>query len=152
MLLELLVAAGIAATLATVLASTLFQVARVSEGGTDSLRALHDLENAAHWINLDASRAESWDLAPEAPPVDTMTLTWMEGEEPHTVTYSLSGSELQRNHNGRVAIVARHLSSVAFSLSGGVITVAITSSPGGRWGISRGITLKVWPRPTGGAP
>ncbi len=146
MLIELLVAVGITAMITAVLGSTIFQVVGVSERGSNRLKVLHDLENAAHWINLDGGRAEASDLTPE--PVDAMTLSWMEGDEPHSVTYSLSGTNLQRNHNGEVSTVARYVSSVGFSLSDGLITVAMTSSPGGRWGISKDMTLKVWLRPT----
>lgn len=147
-LLELVVAAGITAMIATVLSSTIFQVVGVSERGSDRLKALHAVQNAAHWVNLDAGRAEASDLTPGAQPVDAMTLTWTEGAEPHSVTYSLSGTDLRRNHNGQVSTVARYVSSAGFSLFDGVITVAMTSSPGGRWGISKDMTLKVWLRPT----
>jgi len=148
MLLELLVAAGITAMIAAVLSSTVFQLVGVSERGSDRLKALHDLENVAHWINLDGGRAEASDLTPGAQPVDAVTLSWTEGDEPHSVTYSFSGTNLQRNHNGKVSTVARYVSSVGFSLSDGLITVAMTSSPEGRWGISKDMTLKVWLRPT----
>jgi len=147
-LLELVVAAGITAMIVGVLGSAIFQMLGVSERGSGRLKVLHDLESAAYWINLDGGRVEASDLTPGAQPVDAMTLSWTEGDEPHSVTYSLSGTNLQRNHNGEVSTVARYVSSVGFSLSDGLITVAMTSSPGGRWGISKDMTLKMWLRPT----
>ena len=166
-LLELLLAVGITAMIAAVAGSTIFQMVGVSGRFSDSLKVVHALENAAHWINVDGGRAEEAEEAEVTSDPPTMTLRWEEGDE--SVTYSLSGTNLQRNHNGKVSTVARYVSSVVFSLSecdtdgcspddleiqvldgiitDGLITVAMTFSPGGRWGISKDMTLKVWLRP-----
>jgi len=146
-LLELVVAVGIMAMVASVASSAIFQMFKTSEKGTDRVIALHDLENAIHWINLDTGKASASDLVDGAPPVEAMTLTWTEGSTLHTVTYSLSGTELRRDYDGQAAAVARHISNVEFSMLNNVITVTITSSPDGRWGVSKEMACKAWLQP-----
>lgn len=147
-LVELLLAAGIAAMVAGVLGSATFQFMQVTERGNDQFRALHNVQNAGYWITLDGRRAETTDLIEGAEPVESMTLSWTDSGQPHTVTYSLTGTDLQRDHNGTMTIVARYVSSVGFSISEGVITATLTSSPDGRWEVSKETTYKVCPRPT----
>jgi type II secretory pathway component PulJ len=148
-LLELLVAAGITALIAGLLASIVFQFFRTSEKGTEGLIALHEVQNTTQWITRDVTMAETSDLVDGAPAVQSMTLTWTEGVMVHTVTYSLSGTDLQRVINGQVGIVARNVSSISFSLSNNVITTTIVSSPESRWGVSKELTSKAWLRTTG---
>lgn len=147
-LVELLMAAGISAMLVGVLGSAIFQFMQVTERGNDQFRALHDLQNAGYWLTLDGKRAQTTTLIEGAQPVESMTLNWTDGSESHTATYSLSATALQRNHNGTITIVARHVSSVGFSISQGVITTTVTSSPEGRWEVSKEMTYKTCLRPT----
>jgi type II secretory pathway pseudopilin PulG len=146
-LLELVVAVGIMAMVASLASSAVFQMFKTSEKGTDRVIALHDLENAIHWIDLDTGKANASDLVDGAPPVEAMTLTWTEGSTLHTVTYTFSGTELRRDHNGQVTAVARHLSNIEFSMLNSVITATITSSPDGRWGVSKEMACKAWLQP-----
>lgn len=145
-LLELVVAAGIAALVAGMMTGIIFQLFRTTERGTGSLIALHDVQNATRWISRDVTMAETSDLVDSGPAVQSMTLTWMEGIELHTVTYSLSGTDLQRTMDGQTGIVARNISSISFSLSNRVITTVIVSSPENRWGVSKEMTSKAWLR------
>ena len=148
-LVETLLAAGIAAMIVGMLGSAIFLFWRASEQGNDKFRALHDVQNAGFWITRDGGGAQSTSLNEGEDPVESMTLSWTEGEQAHTVTYSLSGADLQRNYDGTVTTVARYISSVGFSISSeGVITGNITSSPEGRWETSEEATYKIWPRPT----
>lgn len=144
---EFLMAAGIAVMLVGVLGSAIFQFVRVTEQGNDQFRALHDVQNAGYWITLDGRRAETTDLVEGAQPVESATLGWTDRGQAHTSTYSLSGTDLQRNYDGTITTVARYVSSVGFSISAeGYITVNVTSSPGGRWGVSEETVYKVYPR------
>ncbi len=149
MLVELLMAAGIAAMLVGVLGSAIFQLMQVTERGNEQFRALHDVQNAGYWITLDAKRAQTTSLIEGAQPAGSIILSWSDGGQSHSVTYSLSGTGLQRDHNDTITVVARHISSVGFSISQGVVTATVTSSPDGRWGVSKQTTYKVCPRPTG---
>jgi len=148
-LVETLLAAGIAAMIVGVLGSAIFLFWRTTEQGNEQYSALHDVQNTGFWLTRDGQRAQSTSLNEGEDPVESMTLSWTDGGQSHTVTYSLSGTSLQRNHDGTVTTVARHISSVGFSISSqGVITADITSSPQGRWEISEQTTYKVCLRPT----
>ena len=148
-LVEVIMAAAIAVMLTGVLGSAIFQFIQGTEEGNDQFRALHDVQNAGYWITLDGKRAETTNLIEEAEPVETTTLNWNDGSESHNVIYSLSGTNLQRNHNGTITSVARYVSSVGFEISQGVITATLTSSHEGRWGISKEMTYKICLRTTG---
>jgi len=148
-LIELLISVGLTAIIAVVLGSVIFQFAQATEQGNGQLQALHDLQNAGYRITADGKRAETTNLIEGAGPVSTMTLAWSDGEQSNTITYSLSGTDLEREHNGTTRVVARHVSGVEFSISQGVVTVTITSAPAGRWGVSKQATYKTYLRPTG---
>ena len=147
-MLETLMAAGIAAMLASVCGSSIFLFLGVTEQSNEQFRALHDVQNTGYWLNLDGKRAQTTDLIEGADPVGNMTLNWTKEEQVHTVTYSLSDSKLQRDHNGDVIIVARHVTNIGFSISQGLIAGNITSSPGGRWEKIEEATYRVCLRPT----
>jgi VCBS repeat-containing protein len=145
-LVETIVAAGIAAMLVGALGSAIFLFTRTAEQGNDELGALRDVQNAGYWLTRDGKMAETTDLIDGAPPVGSMTLTWTDGGQAHTVTYTLTGTELQRNYDGDAIAVARYVTSVEFSLSQGVITADLTSSPDGRWDTSEQVAYEIWPR------
>ena len=148
-LVEVIVAAGIAALVVGALGTAIHQFIMTSERGNDKLRALHDVQNAAYWLTLDGERAEATNLVNGAPAAGRMTLSWTSGGQDHTSTFSLSGTELKRDHNGTITTVARHVSSVGFSIAAQLLTVTITSTPEGRVGINEQATYKIWLRPTG---
>lgn len=131
---ELLVGIAIVGLIAGGLSSGIHAFIISSDRGNDRLTALHDIQNAAYWISSDSQMAKTTDLVDGAPPVDHMTLSWTDkfggGEVSHTSTYSLSGTELQRDHDGSVRTVARHISTVEFSINSGLITVTLGSSLG----------------------
>jgi len=146
-LVELLVASAIAAMLVGVLGSAIFQFMQATEQGNDQFRAMQDIRNAGHWIAWDGKGAQTTNLIEGTDPVESVTLSWTDGGRAHTSTYSLSGTDLRRDHNGTVTTVARHISSVGFSISQGVITTTLISSPEGRRGVSKDTTYKTCLRP-----
>ena len=151
---ETLLAAGIGAMIVAVLGSAIFLFMRVTEEGTDEFRAQHDIQNTGHWLTRDVERAETTQVGGAAGDM-TLTLTWTEGSQTHTVTYHRSdtdNTDLQRDLNDGSSttekLVARYVSSVDFSISNGLVTATIAYLPGGRWEVSKTATYKVWPRPT----
>jgi type II secretory pathway pseudopilin PulG len=135
-LVETLLATAIATMIVGLLGSTLFMFMRSTEQGNKQLIAYQDLQNAGYWISQDGMAAQTTNLVTD-------------GGQSNTVTYSLSGDDLKRNHNGTVMSVARNISNVNFSISQRVITGNITSSPASRWGVSKEAIYKVSLRPTG---
>ena len=75
-----------------------------------------------------------------------MRLDWVADGVSHTARYTISGTELVRDHNGAVTTVARYVSNAEFSISNRLITVSLTSTPGST-GASKDITYNVWLRP-----
>ena len=151
---ETLLAAGIGAMIVAVLGSAIFLFMRVTEEGTDEFRAQHDIQNTGHWLTRDVERAETTQVGGAAGDM-TLTLTWTEDSQTHTVTYHRSdtdNTDLQRDLNDGSSttekLVARYVSSVDFSISNGLVTATIAYLPGGRWEVSKTATYKVWPRPT----
>ena len=145
-LVEILLAMGITALVTGVLGTAIFQIFDRSASGQDTLRALNDIQDAGQWIYIDGEKAETSDLVNNDPPVSAMTLSWSTEGTPHTAIYSLTGSELIRDHNGVQTTVARYLSGADFSIIDDLITINLTSSPG-NGGISKDVTYNVWVRP-----
>ena len=145
-LVEILIALGIAAMITTALGTAIFQILDRTAKGGETVRALNDIQNAGQWLYLDGERAETTDLIENDPPVSSMVLNWVTDGVSHTARYTISGTELERDHNGVVTTVARYVSNVDFSISNRLITVNMTSTPGST-GASKDITYNIWLRP-----
>ena len=148
LLIEMLLALGISSIIVTSLGVSLHQFIRISDQGNAKLSTLHDVRNAGFWINRDGGRAESTNLVEGAGPVNTVTMNWTAGGQAHVVTYSLSGTEIKRDHNGNVITIARHVTQLEFSLNQRVISTDMTSSITGRADATEIVSLKTWLRPT----
>lgn len=122
---------AVAMIIAGAAGTSLYQIRDTDNRNVERLTALHEVDNAHYWVGKDARSALSTNLADGGPPVSAVTLSWTDsGGGPHSSSYSLSGTQLQRNYDGSVLTVARHLSSIQFSRSGQLITVNLVSSPG----------------------
>jgi hypothetical protein len=95
--------------------------------------AAHEIGNATRWISQDGMMAESTDLVEGADPVNHLMLTWTERHDflniPHSCSYSLLGTHLQRDYDGTVTTVARNISKIEFSQTGRLLTVSISHTP-----------------------
>ena len=149
-LVEILMAVALSSIILTGIGTTLRQFILVGDRGAAQLSILHSVQNAGLWITRDGSRAETVDLADGAQPAGSMTVTWNADGQAHTATYTLSGTQLQRNHNGNVTTVARHVTAAGFSLGGDLITATVTSAISGHVDSSETAVYKVWLRPSGG--
>lgn len=127
-LVEVILAIGITALIAGPLTTGIFQINNVIVRIDHRIRALNDLQQAGRWLYTDGEVAESTNLIDNDPPTNTMSFSWNDGEA-HTSTYYLSGTELQRDHNGNVITIARSISDAMFSISNQLITIELTSSP-----------------------
>ena len=148
-LVELLIAGAITALIGGMLSTAIYQFIMTSERGNEKLEALHDVQNAGYWLTRDGLRAETINLVDGAPPADNLTLTWTNEGQTHTITYSLSGTDLERARSGNITTIAHNVADIEFSIDGMVMTVAMTSTPEGRWGVSEEVTFTIWLRPTG---
>jgi len=138
-LVEILIATAISGLIFSVLGAAIYQFVGVTESGSNEMTALNEVQNAAHWVNIDGQMASMASGSSE------LALTMPDDS---TITYALSGTELRRTSTGSQITVARNINSISFSVDERVITMIITSSPEGRWGISEERTFKVYLRST----
>jgi prepilin-type N-terminal cleavage/methylation domain-containing protein len=135
---ELVVATAITGIIIVFLGTAIYQILNITGYGNDRLNAAHDLENTSYWFNFDGQRAIS------ASGGSGLALTLSDNS---TVTYVLTGTELRRTTGGTYMILARNVTSISFSISNRVITMALTSSPAGQYDASENGTYQVLLRP-----
>ena len=88
-LVELLIATAITGFIFSVLGAAMHQVVTIPEYGNDRVTALHELQNVAHWVNLDGQMAKS------ATGGDELVLTLPDDS---SISYTLVGTDLHPHH------------------------------------------------------
>jgi len=137
-LIELLVAIPIGAVILLVVTSSIYQIVQGRVNISQKSIAIAEMDNAAHWLAQDLVMAQGTDLEEEALPVSSMTLEWQdlthwaadEGVINHSISYDRIETQLQRNYDGQLTVVARHITYAGFSFDDRVFTVTLTSQPG----------------------
>lgn len=142
MLLELIITVAITGLVAGFLVTAIYQIITVTERGNHRMAAMHDLQNAAHWITRDGQMAQIAKIIGG----NELVLTLPGGSS--NITYTVVVTELRRIAGGSEMIVARNISSISFSVRNRIITMSITSSPEGRLNVSESGTHKIRLRPT----
>ena len=140
-LIELLLATAITGFIFGILGAAMHHVVTIPEYGNDRVTALHELQNIAHWVNLDGQMAKS------ATGGKQLVLTLPNNA---SISYTLVGTNLIRTTSTSSRTLAQSITSVNFSIQNRYITMDITSSPAGRWDASENETYKICLRPTGG--
>lgn len=140
-LVELLVVTAITGFIFGILGAAIHHVVTIPEYGNDRVTALHELQNVAHWVNLDGQMAQSATGGGE------LILTLPDSS---SISYTLVGSDLLRTTSTSNRTLAQNVASVNFSIQDRYITMDIISSPAGRWGVSENETYKICLRPTEG--
>ena len=121
---ELLVAVGILTMSVGLVGSGMFQALSVERSWSDNVLATKGLRHAGSWFSSDAFNARTTDLFDGAPPSGEVSLSWSDAESSsHTVRYQVSGDNLVRTFDGVETVVARQVTSAAFSLAGQVLTL-----------------------------
>jgi prepilin-type N-terminal cleavage/methylation domain-containing protein len=139
-LVELVIAAAVIGLISGFLGTIIYQMLNITEDGNERLLAIHELQNAAHWVSIDGQGATS------ATGGSSLVLTLADNS---TITYSQSGTGLFRNSGG-VMKLAGNIVSAGFSVSNRTIIMSLTSAPAGRNGVSENGTYRVYLRPAGG--
>ena len=140
-LVELLITVAITGLIVSFLGAAIYQIITVTEYGNDKMIAMHELQNAAHWVSLDGQMART------ASGGNELVLTLPDDS---SITYALVDTEHSRTTDESQLILARSISSISFFVENRIITMTITSSPEGRPNISEQGTYKVHLRPTEG--
>lgn len=142
-LVEILIATAILGLIVTLPGTAIYQFINVVERGRVKMVALHEVQNAAHWVARDGQMANT------AVGGSQLALTLPDST---SIIYTLVGSgpryELRRTAGGSQIAVARNVTSASFSINGRVIIMTLTSSPESRWAVSEERTYKVYLRPT----
>ena len=140
-LVELLVVVAVTGLVFGVLGWAIYHVVTVPDEGNDRLTALHELQNVAHWVNLDGQMAKS------ATGGSDLVLTLPDAS---SVNYTLVGTDLIRITSTSNKTMAQNITSSNFSIQNRIITMDLTSTPSGRWGVSENGTYKIYLRPSEG--
>ena len=137
-LVELLITVALTGILAGVVGPSIYQMYNVTQFGSDSFQTFHELQNSASWFNYDGQTAVS------AVGGSGLTLTLPSAQ---TVTYALSGTNLQRTSGTSTITMAQNVSTVSFTVNGRLVTMVLTSAPQDRMGVSQQETYVVYLRP-----
>ena len=138
-MIELTVVIAVTGLLLSALGAAIHHIVTVPEYGNDRVTALHELQNVAHWVNIDGQMAQS------ATGGSGLTLTFPDAS---SVNYTLVGTDLLRSTSTINTTLAQNISSANFTIQNRVITMDLISAPSGRWDVSENETYKICLRPT----
>jgi len=136
-LVEVLVVTAIGGVLMMGLMLSIHNIVWGSARSNNQVIALTNINHAALSIKKDLLMTQDTDLTDGDPvPQSSVMLSWtdytgFESENQsasHFSSYTLSGTELQRNYDGTVSIVGRNITSLGFTQNGKAITVVITAA------------------------
>jgi hypothetical protein len=136
---ELVMAVATTGIIVVFLGTAVYQIFTVSGYGNDRLTATHELENVAHWFNVDGQGAK------EAAGGPALELTMADNS---SITYTLEGTEILRTVGGYEMTLARNITDVRFSIDDRLVMMSLTVSPSGRYGVSENGTYYVYLRPS----
>jgi len=140
-LVELLVVVAITGFIFSILGAAIHHIVTIPEYGNDRVTALHELQNVAHWVNVDGQMAQS------ATGGNELVLTLPDSS---SISYTLVGTDLLRTTSTSNRTLAQNITSANFSIQDRIVTMDLASAPDGRWGISENKTYKVCMRPSEG--
>jgi prepilin-type N-terminal cleavage/methylation domain-containing protein len=138
-LVELMMTIAVTGIIVAFLGVAIYQIFNVSGYGNDRLAAQHELQNAASWFHVDAQQSVA------ATGGSQLVLTLSDNT---TVTYSLVGSELRRSAGGPYMTLAQNIRSAAFSITGRLASMTLSSLPSWRDSVSENGTYMAFLRTT----
>jgi prepilin-type N-terminal cleavage/methylation domain-containing protein len=138
-LVELLITVALTGLIFASVGTAIFQLSTVSSYGNDKLTALHDIQNVTNQINLDCQTAVV------AAGGSSLILTLPSAS---TITYSLSGTNLQRTAGMSVVTLSQNVAGFSSSVSGRAVSLSLDVFVAGRNSIDEPITYKVNLRPS----
>jgi prepilin-type N-terminal cleavage/methylation domain-containing protein len=165
---ELVVAIAVTGIIIAFLGTAIHQIITVSGYGNDRLTAGHELQNAAHWFNSDGQRAKAatGGTGLKLTMTDNSSVTFAlvgtelrrtassYGLEPTIIPTEITpitlrevGAELPRAKTGYTMVLARNIASASFTVDDRLVTMSLTATPPGRYGVSENGTYRVYLRP-----
>jgi len=138
-LVEVLVVTAIGGVLMMGLMLSIYNIVWGTSRSNNQVVTLTDVNHAALRIKKDLMMTQYTNLTDNVSQ-DSATLSWTDytgfdsenQSTSHSSSYTLSGTELQRNYDGTVSIVGRNITYLSFIQNGKVIDIVITAtSPDG---------------------
>jgi prepilin-type N-terminal cleavage/methylation domain-containing protein len=136
---ELLITIAITGLIFATVGTVIFQLSTTGSYGNDKLTALHDVQNVTNQINADCQQAIS------AVGGSSLVLTLPSAV---TVTYTLSGTNLQRTVGASVLTLSQNVSSFSSVISGRKVSLNLNVFIAGRNNISEPVSYQVNLRPS----
>lgn len=136
---ELVMAVATTGIIVVFLGTAVYQILTVSGYGNDRLTATHELENVAHWFNIDGQGAKS---AVGGPALELIMA------DNSSITYTLEGTEILRAAGGHEMTLARNIAKAHFAIDNRLVTMSLTAAPPSRYGVSENGTYHVYLRPS----
>ena len=131
-MMELIIVTAIVSLVVSTVGMSIYQVVRLPREGREHMTSVLTVQNASHVITRDLQSAQTTDLVDNASAVNSMTLDWVDYytgvNESHTASYSLSGTDLQRDFDGTITTIATGVTGIQFSRSGRVVMVTIITA------------------------
>ncbi|UCB43374.1 MAG: prepilin-type N-terminal cleavage/methylation domain-containing protein [Dehalococcoidales bacterium] len=121
-LIELLMAMAVAGLLIGGLVSVFFHISVTSGQSADMLAISREFQNVGHSINRDGQMAKS------ATGGSQLVLTMPDSS---TITYTLTGTQLQRLADGLSTPVGNHITGATFAINDRTINVTLTATVNG---------------------
>lgn len=134
-LVESVVSLAIVVIIATGASSAVFYIFKANNRAQNIFPAIHNIQIAGSWLSRDVQVANRTSLVNGALPIDLAitpvdffrTDYYSDPPVSNTITYTLSDSDLRRNYDGQITTIARDISAAAVSITGRIITIAISS-------------------------
>ncbi|MBF8264274.1 MAG: hypothetical protein HW384_138 [Dehalococcoidia bacterium] len=134
-LVESVVSLAIVVIVATGASSTVFYIFKANNKAQSILPSIHNIQIAGRWLSRDVQVTNRTSLVDGALPIDLAitpvdfyrTDYYVDPPVSSTITYTLAGGELRRNYDGQITTIARGIPSVAVSITGRIVTIAISS-------------------------
>ncbi len=151
-LVEILVVMGVGSV---ILIGALLSIQQVLVGtgrSNSQVIAATDVNQAALRIKKDLIMAQNTDLTDNVTQSGSVLLGWTDytgNSTGHSISYALSGIELQRDYDGTVSIAGRKITSISFTQDGRVVNVVITATSSGVPPRSKTLTFNVYTRTVG---
>jgi prepilin-type N-terminal cleavage/methylation domain-containing protein len=137
-LVELLITLALVGIIFTVTGAVMYQLSTVGAYGNDRLTLIHEMQNTAFWFNQDGQ------MSVAASGGSNLILTLPTGK---TVTYGLSGQNLQRVDEMSTLTLAQDIAGVSFSIQDRLVSMSITALIRGRTDVNAQNTFAVTLRP-----
>ena len=174
-LIELMVGLAIIASVMVGVTASIFQTFNVNTKSVNHMTASMQVQNAGHWFRQDIQMAQviATDDDVVTPETEVLTLLWVSWErrdqhnnqliDTYAVSYAYDNNKIWRNQkvttdkydsdgsfietieNITSSLIAEHITTLAVSATGGMVTVGIVASVGDT---VEDRTYEITPRPT----